>query len=187
MSKLFLPFTKYDHTRIIKAIAEGLHIAQRFETYVELGVRNGANFKAIAPYAKKAYAVDIDKRSIEYIKDIKNMEWHCCTTDEFLTERIADKGEFIDMAFIDADHAHESSKKDFENVFPLVKDNGLILLHDVWPPNEECLKHNLCHDTYKTAIYIKENYLDRGEFITFPYYYGVGVFRKTTKQLNWRN
>ena len=186
MSKTFLPFTKYDHTMMIRPIAKGLHLAGRFDNYLELGVRNGANFKAIAPFAKKSYAVDIDSRSEEFIKDVPNKEWHCCTTTEFLTQTMKGKSEFFDMVFIDADHSFEASKEDFDNAFPLVKDNGFILLHDIWPPNEECLHEKYCHDTYKTAIYIKENYLDRGEYVSFPYYYGVGVFRKTTKHLNWR-
>lgn len=38
--------------------------------------------------------------------------------------------ESIDLAFIDGDHSHEGALKDFRNVYPLMKNGGVILAHD---------------------------------------------------------
>ena len=38
--------------------------------------------------------------------------------------------ESFDLAFIDGDHTHEGALKDFRNVYPLMKNGGVILAHD---------------------------------------------------------
>jgi len=178
-----MPFGKDDHVKAVKAIAEGLHDAKVLNRYLELGVRKGPCFNAVAPLADQAYAVDIDD-CYNHIKYNKNLIWYHGTTTEFLTTHDMDKK--FDMVFIDADHSHEASLNDFKLVLPLVNDNGLILLHDTYPTAEELLSSSYCSDTYKTAAYIRKNFVVECEIVTLPFYFGVSIIRKLNRQLLWR-
>ena len=46
------------------------------------------------------------------------------------------KDKKFDILFIDGDHSYEGVKKDFEMYVPLVKDRGLILMHDITNAHE---------------------------------------------------
>jgi hypothetical protein len=182
--KLELPFKKGLHVNVVRTIAEGLNAINELNTYLELGVQRGQCFNSVAPLVRKtAYAVDISDQTFGFIKSNKNLKWFNGKTDDFFAqlEKIT-----FDMVFIDADHNHTSSMKDFDNVFPLVRDNGLILLHDTYPPSKEFIEPSYCGDTYKTAECIKQNYKDKCEIVTLPFYFGVSVVRKCVKQLNYR-
>jgi len=180
-----MPFGKSEHVRIIKAIAYGMHKAGTLNRYLELGIRAGACFNEVAPFAKEAYAVDIND-CFKYIKSNKNMIWFRGKTIDFLDKHDRDKK--FDLAFIDADHKHESSLQDFEHTLPLMKENGLILLHDTYPTKEELLSRKYCGDSYKTADYIRRKYSDICEIATLPFYYGISIVRKMKigKQLLWK-
>jgi len=45
-----------------------------------------------------------------------------------------DKADFL---FIDGDHTYKGVKKDFEMYSPLIKENGMILFHDIVPHSKE--------------------------------------------------
>lgn len=181
-----VPFGKNEHNRVIKTIAYGLERAGVLNRYLELGIKSGSCFNTVAPFAKKAYAVDIDD-CYKYIKNNKNLVWYHGPTIDFLKKH--NKDEKFDLVFIDADHRHESSLTDFEMVLPLVNENGLILLHDTYPTKEELLSRKYCGDSYKTADYIRIEYHDECEIVTLPFYYGISVVRKMElgKQLLWKD
>lgn len=42
----------------------------------------------------------------------------------------------IDILFIDGDHSYEGVKRDFETYAPMVKERGLVLMHDITNKNE---------------------------------------------------
>ena len=50
---------------------------------------------------------------------------------EDLPERVQWAMNPLDMLFIDGDHSYEGAKQDFMKFGPLVKDGGLIVLHDI--------------------------------------------------------
>jgi len=113
-----MPFSKNSHVRIIKEIAIGLNQANTLNRYLELGIRKGPAFNAVAPLVKgSAHAVDINNCK-KYIDRNKNLVWYHGKTVDFLTSH--NKKKKFDMVFIDADHNHKSSMEDFELVFPLV-------------------------------------------------------------------
>ena len=176
-----MPFTKNEHVNMVKAIAVGLNRAGVLNRYLELGIRKGPCFNAVAPLSKEAYAVDIND-CYKFIKGNKNLFWYHGTTTKFLTNH--DKRKKFDLVFIDADHKHKSSLSDFRQVLPLVNDNGLILFHDTYPTCEELTTTSYCGDTYKTAEFIRKNYPEY-EFITLPFYYGISIFRKLERHLLW--
>lgn len=61
------------------------------------------------------------------------------------------------IAFIDGDHNYEQVKKDFDNVLPLVVDNGFIFLHDTYPPSEDYVDENRCGTVYKLRILLEQH------------------------------
>lgn len=176
------PFSKEDHVEIVKAVAIGLKKANVLKRYLELGVKRGTCFNAVAPLAEIAYGVDITD-CYKYIKGNTNMFWHHSTTTEFLNNH--NEEEKFDLVFLDADHKHESSLDDFKRLLPLVNNNGLILLHDTYPVDKSFLSLSCCGDTYKTAAYIRKNFRDDCEIVTLPFYYGVSIVRKLGRQLLW--
>jgi hypothetical protein len=176
-------FEKNEHVNMIKPIAIGLQRAQALHRYLELGIRKGPCFNAIAPLAYEAYAVDVND-CYKHISHNPNVKWFHCTTDEFFRKH--DKNIKFDMVFIDACHTHEASLQDFKNVFSLVNENGIILLHDTYPYVEELTNSHLCSDTYKTAAYIKKYYIDRCEIVTLPFYFGITIVRRINRQLLWQ-
>ena len=84
----------------------------------------------------------------------------------------------IDLLYIDADHSHEQSRRDFENFSPYVRPNGLILMHDTFPLNEDFEQLHLSGTVYQTAQDIKREYRDEFEIMTIPYLCGVSLLRK---------
>lgn len=46
-------------------------------------------------------------------------------------------GSAVDVLFIDGDHSYEGVSKDFANYRRLVRDGGLILFHDIQPPDPD--------------------------------------------------
>ena len=162
----------------------------RPNVYVELGVRKGNTFKAIAPFAKKAIAVDKERGQIpELIRrnSLKNAHFYQLSTDDF-SAAWAKTGEKIDLLFIDADHRKEQVLKDFDNFSPyVVEDKGLIILHDTLPCREELLRPEYCSNAWEAAWEIRSNAKYAGfEILTLPgNYVGLSMVRKSAKQLYW--
>lgn len=179
-----LPFGGREHIRIIKEIAYGLHRAGILNRYLELGIRKGLCFNVVAPLASEAYAVD-NRNYYRYVKQNTNLVWKHMLTGEFLKNH--DPNKKFDLVFIDADHSHVSSLEDFELVFPLVNENGLILLHDTYPTNEGLTSPDYCSEAYKTAEYIRNNFNTECEIVTLPFYFGISIVRKMNlgKHLLW--
>lgn len=170
------PNETFKHTEFLDFLFSYL----RPENYLELGVRLGENFVPMAKHCKKAIGVDID--SIKF-NLAENMEYHKMTTDEYF-KNLSDDVMF-DVVFIDADHSHEQSLKDFINVKDRVIEDGIILLHDTYPYDMSMTHPHLCNDVYKTALYIKQNLIDEFEVFTLPINPGVTMVKKIkrTKQM----
>jgi len=180
-----MPFSGRGHIPIIKEIAYGLHRAGFLKRYLELGIRKGNCFNAVAPLSSEAYAVDT-RNYYRYVEQNKNLIWNRMPTVEFLKKHDSEKK--FDLVFIDADHSYKASLNDFKLVLPLVNDNGLILLHDTYPPSEEFISSDCCCEVYKTAEYIRNNFNKECEIVTLPFYFGISVVRKIGlgKHLLWR-
>ena len=153
------------------------------ERYLELGGRDGINFRTVAKHSKKA--IGVDKYPCPFgLED--NMEYHHMYTDQYF-ENLSDDVKF-DCVFIDADHSHEQSLKDFMNVKDRVIEDGFIFFHDTYPYDEWMTVPRHCNDVYRTALYIKENLIDEFEIVTLPFNPGVTIVKKINrnKQLIWK-
>jgi len=84
-------------------------------------------------------------------------------------------GRKIDLLFIDGDHRYKGVKKDFQLYSPLVKQNGLIVFHDILyhPKVPECKVNKFWNEIkrkYKNAAFIDKQG-DRG----WGQWGGIGV------------
>jgi predicted O-methyltransferase YrrM len=171
------PHEVFDHIGFIVMLAKVI----RPDIYLELGVRDGRTISAVRAYAKRSFGVDTTEE--EHVAKMP-IEFFKMTTDEFAS-KLPSLGVQFDMVLIDANHSHEASLKDFDNIFPYVVEDGLIFLHDTYPYNEEYTKSYYCADSWKTARYIRKNYSSKCEIMTIPVQPGLSVVRKSTRQLAW--
>jgi hypothetical protein len=174
------PSETFDHVNFISNLLMWI----KPERYLELGVRDGTNFIPTSRYCQKAIGVDAFNRPPFELAP--NMEFYSITTDEFFAN--LDPSIMFDAVFIDADHSHEQSLKDFINVKDRVIEDGFIFFHDTYPYDESFLHPYACNDCYRTALYIKQNFIDEFEVLTIPVNPGVTIVKKMRrdKQLLWK-
>ena len=164
-----------------------VHLAQilRPNVYVELGLYQCALFNRIFPFATKLIGVDTVATAGTFMKKGggKTEFFHGTTND--LAVALKKRNITIDLLFIDANHSKESVREDFENFFPLVNEQGVILFHDAYPKNSSFTAAGYCGDGYK-AIEELSRQTDMYEIVTIPRHPGVAICRKRTKQLPWQ-
>lgn len=164
------------HTKLIELLAERMR-----PRYLELGIWRGETFLQVAHLCEIAVAVDT-KRQIP-----DNGHFFEMTTTEFLQNHGPTLAPF-DLVFIDADHSHEASLSDFLLVRPLMRINGLILLHDSFPESERFRDPGLCGDVCLTAdLLAKRNRELAIEVVTLPIPPGVTIVRCLTEGANGWN
>ncbi|WFO75988.1 class I SAM-dependent methyltransferase [Desulfurococcaceae archaeon MEX13E-LK6-19] len=74
-------------------------------------------YKSFRKVSQKLYLIRADSHDIRTLEIVKNVL----------------RGNKLDFLFIDGDHTYEGVKKDFNMYVPLVRDNGIIALHDIVP------------------------------------------------------
>jgi len=148
--------------------------------YVELGIYKFETMLKILPFVNRAIGIDIKN----LIVPNKKIEFYSTTTDKFY-EQNKDKL-VIDFLFIDANHSYEQTLQDFINYSKIVKENGIIVLHDTYPENEKHLSLSKCGTAYKAVDYIRKNYGKDYEIMTIPVFPGMSLVRKSKNQLHWK-
>lgn len=151
--------------------------------YVELGLYQCELFNKIAPFCEEMFGVDISKDASKFMKNSSKTHFHCTTTLEFAKYAKRENLE-IDMLFIDADHSYESVKKDFDSFFPLLKDDGIILLHDGYPKDLAHTDSGFCGDGYRAIDELTKNQVGF-EMMTIPMHPGLTIVRKRKSHLPW--
>jgi predicted O-methyltransferase YrrM len=84
-------------------------------------------------------------------------------------------GRKIDLLFIDGDHRYKGVKKDFELYSPLVKQNGLIVFHDILyhPKAPECKVNKFWNEIKRK--YKKAEFIDKEDDRGWGQWGGIGV------------
>ena len=167
------PAETFDHVGFLKFFFSFL----KPERYLELGVRDGRNFVSVSQYCNKSIAVDVVPQQFNSaaVKS-KTFEYHTMTTDSYFEK--FDRNIMFDAVFIDADHSHEQSLKDFLNVKDNLIEDGFIFFHDTYPWDKSYFHPGACNNVYKTALYIKQNFIDEFEVVTLPFNPGVTIVKK---------
>lgn len=118
----------FDYSPYLRSIAKG--------TILEIGTRGGVSTAAFLLGVEKngghVFSVDVNP-DCEDIYD--HPQWtfiHAHSVDD--ANKIGEivEGE-IDVLLIDGDHSYDTVMSDLKNFVPLVKHEGLILMHDVDP------------------------------------------------------
>ncbi|AEW02976.1 hypothetical protein A4D02_03005 [Niastella koreensis] len=167
------PTETFDHISFLELMAKWI----KPEHYLELGVRDGKCFKRLSAFATTA--VGVDMQPISYSLK-RNMKFHLGTTDDYFASIKGTSVKF-DLVFIDADHSYEQSLKDFMNAKEHMIEEGFIFLHDTHPYDLSMTEPELCSDTYKTALYIKQHLADDFEIITLPFNPGLTMTKKISR------
>lgn len=147
-------------------------------TYLEIGVASGDVFFPIN--ARKKLAVDPRFR-FRFTKKIKWMfknpdnlgaKYYKMGSDDYFENK--KHLQPLDVVLIDGLHSYQQSLKDVTNVLNHLKEDGVIIMHDCFPPNEAAahpatsVRHarsfNLpgwtgqwCGDVWKTICYLRSN------------------------------
>jgi len=155
---------------------------------IEIGIGESSLYftRLARKYGRKVYHCDFQK------SDYENL----CTVPDFFDESnilyVGSSNEFfrdvkfkqdqIALAFIDGDHLHSQVRRDFENVFYYLVDNGYIFFHDMYPKDEGELDENRSGDGYLVRKELERR--DDVDVITFPrssWDAGLTVLRKIPK------
>jgi len=119
-----------------------------FDNYLEIGTHAGGTASIMCNIFKNVYGIDIlkmNKLESKYsnfhpiIGNSENIE---------IIQKIKDLNIKFDILFIDGDHEPPHFSNDFNNYLPFVKDNGLIVFHDITYPKIREFYNNLC-ENYK--------------------------------------
>jgi hypothetical protein len=100
-----------DRTKLINSIIKD----NGFTSYLEIGLGNGANFKAIECQNKKGVDPNVNTTSDEFFQD--------------------NDGSY-DLIFIDGLHHSDQVERDIINSWNCLNKGGMILIHDINPHNE---------------------------------------------------
>lgn len=161
--------------------------ACNFSSYLELGVDTGYNIKKVAdncPNLKTIVGVDL--KNFDSMKFLQNQKMNPrmkiyanISTDDFFANKSGEYGQF-DCVFIDACHAHSQVIIDYENSYKLVPNDGIIFLHDTYPPNLASTGMDSCGDTYKTYLQLKND--KNIDIINLPIWVGLTIIRKHSEK-----
>lgn len=141
------------HTPIVVEIAKFL----KPRVYVEIGLGNHKNFKAVSQFAEEPIGVDIPPGSDKFFED-----WP--------------EGKEMDLVFIDGDHMLDQAWRDFENSIKRLSRYGIIVLHDTWPPRRSFEQRTRCGHVWQVPALIKEHYPDL-DMVTLPICRGITIVR----------
>jgi predicted O-methyltransferase YrrM len=169
---------------------------RKLRTLVEIGTAQGGTFYAWCKIAEPgALIVSIDLPHGPFgggytLKDIKKFrkykrkdqklhflrkDSHRQKTKRELIKILHDRK--IDFLFIDGDHRYAGVRRDFQLYSPLVKENGLIVFHDILfhPRVRNCKVDKFWNEVKNRFKYVE--YIDREDDRGWGQWGGIGVIR----------
>ena len=145
-----------------------------FESFLEVGIGCGvlaAKLSERCPLLTRITGMDIKDgdpppEGVEWIREVGS--------DEFF--RTDDRT--WDAIFIDGDHMRPQATRDVINAMKVLNDDGLIFLHDTYPPDDEpqTSGHEVCGDVYKTYLALAER--TDLEVVPLPMWCGLPIVRR---------
>lgn len=161
-----------DYYSIISAIVRGCG----FTSFLELGIGPGVlcpRLRQDCPKLARVIGVDIQNGyaappGVVYHREV--------STDQFFRDnREKEKPERFDCIFVDALHEHRQATRDFINARRVLNDDGLIFLHDTYPPNPESVSPMVCGDVFRTYLALAER--TDLEVVNLPLFNGLCIVR----------
>ena len=127
--------------------------------YLEIGCYDNSCFDNI----NCLYKVGVDSTSGGTIR---------ATSDQFFAKNT----ENFDIIFIDADHHESQVCKDFFNAVKFLNKNGIIILHDCFPPSKEYENQELCGTAWRAFYKIRR--LPSFDSVLMDLDMGLGLVRR---------
>ena len=174
---------------------------KKAKNYLEIGVQRGRCFLKIKAKNKIAvdpcFQINTTKKIRHLCKNISNRNnvYHEMTSDDFfeMAEDRYDK-KYFDVIFIDGLHTYGQTKKDVIAGLEFLSDEGVMVLHDCFPPCEaaaypsnskqEAEALNLpgwtgewCGDVWKTIVHLRSSRDDLDMFV-LNCDFGLGILRR---------
>jgi len=179
---------------------------RNYSTYLEIGVFKGVGFLPIECGSKIAvdpkFKIDfifLLKRIIRYPGNIRNRYFQISSEQFFANkaDKLFEKNS-LDITLVDGLHTFRQSLQDILNSLNYLNDDGVILVHDCFPPHkaastpaksiEEARLMNIpgwddlwCGDVWKSIVYLKKKYSKSLNIVTINDDFGIGVIEKTIK------
>jgi len=129
-------------------------------------------------YGVKLYSCDkATRKNVEYFKDHIFVQ-------KFSRDFIKEFDDTPSVVLIDADHAYEVAKMEFDFFFEKLVPGGVIFLHDTLPPVDYYLAQTACGDVYKLRQELEQR-TDEMDCFTWPYtagYSGLTMVIKKEKE-----
>ena len=152
-----------------------------FESVLEDGIGAGllaGKLKDRCPLLTQITGVDIlggdpPPDGVEWIREV--------ASDDFF--RTDDRT--WDCIFVDGDHMRPQATRDTVNAMRVLNDDGLLFLHDTYPPNDldQTVGHMVCGDVYKTYFALAER--TDLEVVTLPLWCGLTIVRRVGSRRLW--
>lgn len=148
-------------------------------TYLEIGCNRGETLWRIHDYCLSIDAVDpemyADWNDPNNIERFPNIHYFNMNSNAFFSQH--NKGKGYDLIFIDGDHSEFQVDRDITNSLLCLNDDGLIVLHDTYPPTLSHTDEAACGTAYKVRKTLEENLLF--QTYTFPVMFGVTLLSPT--------
>lgn len=173
-----------EHRQFLQLLATGMGATR----YLELGTYQGGTIAAVAAcLPPHGLAVGVDDRHA----GVPGTTHYQMQTSEFLARHAATHAPY-DLVFIDADHQYAAVAHDFFGVLPLVRDQGVIVLHDTYPPDQAHTAVGYCADAWKFAVELRARSREPApsdaiqvEVCTLPIVPGYTIIRRCAAQVPW--
>jgi 23S rRNA U2552 (ribose-2'-O)-methylase RlmE/FtsJ len=164
-----------DYYQVIMQIVR----ACAFESFLELGIGCGllsGMLRENCPQLEMITGVDISDGDPppEGVEWIRNK-----TTNDFFRE---DERTW-DCIFVDADHMRPQATRDVISSLKVLNDDGLMLMHDTYPPTIEAVNPMVCGDVFKTYLALAER--TDLEVVTLPLLNGLTIVRQVGERRIW--
>ncbi len=152
---------------------------------LEIGVRHGTSSMALLHAMRETdgmlTSLEMDpewcEKAMERVRHFGLNPWwqlHCVNSNDFA----AIFGERLDLLFIDSAHEAAQVRQDVEHYLPLVRQHGLVLLHDYWSKPWPCEPPVQPPFPSEVSIVVEElRATGRVELVTLPWSFGLTIGR----------
>ncbi len=138
------------HELIAKRVIEQSEKLERLIDYIEVGTFVGHSAEAVLSTCKVRQAILIDNFTLTLNgekQSKKKVEQRLSPYAGLFEVYEADSREFLpreirryDIGFVDGDHSDEGCRIDMENMLPLLRNNGIMFVHDMLNPDFDNLR-----------------------------------------------
>ena len=170
------------HERLIELVVANM----RPSLSLEIGIAEGRVSRILAKHSVAAIGIDLDPIAIDRVKGLSNFSAYLGDSHLILNHLRLDFADQVSLAFIDGNHIAEHAFEDFKLVLPLMKNEGLILMHDTWPRDVTFTSeaNEWCGSAWRLPRLIKRHF-PGFEIVTLPFHPGLTLVSKGIHRLDW--